>query len=68
MHHSLHMDPHIRILEALDLSSAPVTIREEREGVARNLLEDRVVVMTGEGHRVQDMAITAVTARAHFES
>jgi hypothetical protein len=68
MHHPLHVDPHVRILETLDPSSAPVTVREEREGVARNLLEDRVVVMTGEGHRVQDMAITAVTARAHFES
>jgi len=68
VHDALHVDPHVRILEMLDLSSAPVTVREEREGVARNLLEDRIVVTTGQGHRVQDMAVEAVTARAYFES
>jgi hypothetical protein len=50
MHHPLHVDPHVRILEPLDLPSASMAVREEGEGVAGDLVEDRVVVAAGEGH------------------
>jgi len=51
MHHALHVNPHVGILEPLDLLPATVTVREERERVARDLVEDRVVVAAGQWHR-----------------
>jgi len=51
MHHTLHVDADVGVLETLDPLAAPVAIREKREGVARDLLEDRVVVAAGEWHR-----------------
>jgi hypothetical protein len=68
MYHPLHVDPHVGVLESLDLLPAAMTVREERECIAGDLLEDRIVVVTGERHRLEDMPVTVVTARARFES
>jgi hypothetical protein len=43
----LHVDSQVSILELGDLGAAPETLRKEREGVARDLLQDRVVVPAG---------------------
>jgi hypothetical protein len=45
-----------------------VAVREEGEGVAGDLVEDRVVVAAGEGHHEQDRDTGGVTARARIES
>jgi len=68
MHHSLHMDADVGVLEALDSPAAAVAIREQREGVARDLLEDRVVVTAGQWHRPEDTSAPAVTATRRIES
>ena len=47
MHHPLDMNPHVGILEPLDWLPAPMTVRKEREGVSRDLVENRVVVPAG---------------------
>ncbi|MEP7002163.1 MAG: hypothetical protein ABI969_16870 [bacterium] len=38
------MHPHISILDTLDSLAAAMAIRKEREGVAGNLIEERIVV------------------------
>ncbi len=68
MHHSLHVDSHVGILEALDALTAAVTVRKERERIACDLLENRVVVVAGEWHRLQDTSSRVVTARRRIES
>ncbi len=68
MHHPLHVNPHIGVLEPLDAESAAVAMREERERVARNLFEDGVVVVAGERHDPQDTPLVPVTARHRIES
>ena len=68
MYHPLHVDPHVGVLESLDFLPAAMTVREERECIAGDLLEDRIVVVAGERHRLEDMPETGVTARARFES
>ncbi len=44
MHHALAMDADVRLLEGGDPLSAPPTDGKQREGVARKLLEDWIVV------------------------
>lgn len=44
MHDSLRVDTHVGFLEGTDALSAPMTERKEREGIARELLEERIVV------------------------
>jgi hypothetical protein len=41
------MDADVRILKAFNEYTALVTMREERKGIARDLLENRVVVPAG---------------------
>jgi hypothetical protein len=48
----LNMHADVGILEPLDLLPAQVAMREEREGVARDLFQNRVVVPSGQGHRL----------------
>ena len=51
MYHALDMYPDIRVLDALDALSAAMAMRKEREGVARDLIEDRIVMPARKGHR-----------------
>ena len=50
MHHALNVDTHVGILEALDALATAMTMRKERECVARNLVEQGIVVPAGQGH------------------
>ena len=52
MYDALHMDPNVRVLEPQDLLTAPVAVRKEGEGVARELVQKRIVVASGDGHRL----------------
>jgi hypothetical protein len=45
------MDPDIRILEPFNLLPAAMAVREQGEGVAGDLVQDRIVVVAGEWHR-----------------
>jgi hypothetical protein len=47
----MHVDAEVRVLEAFDALPAEVTMREQREDVARDLLENWVVTSAREGHR-----------------
>lgn len=68
MHDPLHVDPYVRVLESLDPQPAALAVRKEGEGIAGDLLENRIVVMAGEGHHQQDTIVRCVTARACSES
>lgn len=46
----LDVDPDVGVLEARDALPAPMTVGEEGEGVARDLLEDGVVRTSRQGH------------------
>ena len=50
MHHAVRVDPYVCVLEASDLLPTPMALREEREGVAGDLLEDRIIVMARQRH------------------
>ena len=50
MHCAVQVDPNVCVFEASDLLPAPMTMREEREGVAGDLLEDRIIVMARQRH------------------
>ena len=50
MHDTLHMHADICVLEQFDALPAPMTVRKERERVARKLFKDRIVVTTRNGH------------------
>lgn len=63
MHDALHVDPHVRVLEPLDPLPAALAVRKEAERIAGDLLENRIVVMAGEGHHQQDTVESVVTAR-----
>lgn len=54
MHDALNVHPNIRVLELLDALSAPVAMGKERERIARDLIENRIVVAAREGHRQSD--------------
>lgn len=52
MYDALHMDANVGVLELLDLLAAPMAMRKQRERVPRDLVQNRVVVPSGEGHRL----------------
>jgi hypothetical protein len=53
---ALHVDPDIRILEPRNLLPAPVTVRKQGKSVACELVQERIVVASGDGHRLYDRA------------
>ena len=50
MNDALDVHTDVCVLDALDAPSAAVAMRKEREGVARDLIEDRVAVTARKGH------------------
>ena len=50
MNDALDMHTDVGVLDALDEPSAAVAVRKEREGVARDLIEDRVAVTARKWH------------------
>jgi hypothetical protein len=50
VHDPLHEDAHVGFLEPRDALTAPMAVREEREGVAGDLVEHRVAVAAEQGH------------------
>lgn len=44
MHDALRVHADVGVLERRNPLSAPPTVRKQREGIARELLEDRIVV------------------------
>jgi hypothetical protein len=50
MNDSLDVNPDVGVLEACDALAAAMAMRKERERVARDLIEDGVVVSAREGH------------------
>ena len=51
MYHALHVYPDVRIFNPLNALSAAMAMRKERERVACDLIEDRIVVPARKGHR-----------------
>lgn len=54
MDHALDVNPDIRILESIDALTTAVALRKERERVARDLLENGIVVSARERHGRQE--------------
>ena len=52
MHDTLHVHPYIGILEPDDLLAAPMAVRKQGEGIARELVQNRIVVASGDRHRL----------------
>jgi hypothetical protein len=50
MNDSLKVNPDVGVLEARDALAAAMAMRKERERVARDLIQDGVVVSAREGH------------------
>lgn len=50
MHHALHVHANVRILEPVDVSPAPMTLRKHGEDVAGELLQQWVVVTARQRH------------------
>jgi hypothetical protein len=50
MDHALHQHAHVGILETIDADAAPVAVGKEGEGVARDLVEQRVAVAAEKWH------------------
>ena len=59
MHHTLNVDAHVGILDALDALPAAMAMRKERERVAGNLVEQGIVVPAGQGHWVSGSRLIA---------
>jgi hypothetical protein len=51
MDHALDVYPDVRVLDSLDALPAATAMGKEREGVARDLIENRIVVPARKGHR-----------------
>ena len=50
MDHALHQHANVGILETIDADAAAVAVGKEGEGVARDLVEQRVAVAAEEWH------------------
>ncbi len=50
MYHALHVYSDVRIFNPLNALSAAMAMRKERERVACDLIEDRIVVPARKGH------------------
>ena len=51
MDDALHMHADVGVLEVFDTQAAAMAMRKERERVARDLVENRIVVSAGQRHQ-----------------